>query len=289
MLTVAPTEMRRPGPVWFIALDFAAALAENRVFLCHSRSFMSTLLSRIRVVLCNTSHPGNIGSAARAMKTMGITRLDLVRPRRMPDEEAFALASGAGDVLEGVRVHGSLDAALSGTVLAAGFSSRRRELAPMLYSAREAAQELLSFAQHGEVALVFGSETFGLSIEELSRCHLLVSIPANPEYASLNLAQAVQIAAYELFMATSGDAPRRNAEGRPATFDEVEGLLVHLESAMLGSGFLDPEQPGRLMQRMRRMFGRTRLETEEVNILRGVLRSLEGEQPGRDVPTEVQS
>jgi tRNA/rRNA methyltransferase len=235
---------------------------------------MNDPLARIRIVLSRTSHPGNIGAAARAMKTMGLRRLVLVEPRRFPDDEATARASGATEVLEAATVSSSLAEALRGTVLAAGFTSRRRELGPPVRWLREAAAEIVAEASAGEVALIFGNETFGLSNEELALCQIPVLIPANPDYASLNLAAAVQVACYELRMACGGPPPAGPAAGfEAATLDEIEGLFSHLSQAMLSSGFLDPAHPGRLMPRLRRLFARTRLERDEVNILRGMLNS----------------
>ncbi len=232
-------------------------------------------LARIRVVLSHPSHPGNIGAVARAMKTMGVTRLHLVNPRGFPDAQASARARFGADVLERAMLCASVREALHGSVLAAGLTARQRDsVAPMRW-AREAAQELVATARSGEVALVFGNETYGLSNEELGLCQIPVMIPADPQCNSLNLAAAVQVMCYELRMAAmaNGEAPRGAAE--PATFEEVEQLLAHLHGAVLSSGFLDPDNPKRLMPRIRRLFARARLEKEEVSILRGMLRSFE--------------
>lgn len=229
-------------------------------------------LSRIRVVLVRTSHPGNIGAAARALKNMGLSRLYLVEPRSFPDPEAVSRASGATDVLDSVVVTDSLQAALQGVSLAAALTARRRELAAPMQWAREAAGNLFERAVAGEdVALVFGNETFGLSNEDLALCQVPVMIPANPEYSSLNLGAAVQVMAYELRMAqgVNGAAPS-NTEPL-ATIDEVEALMTHIEQATIASGFFNPANPKRLMPRLRRMFGRITLERDEVNILRGML------------------
>lgn len=235
---------------------------------------MNDPLARIRIVLSRTSHPGNIGAAARAMKTMGLSRLHLVEPRRFPDPEATSRASGASDVLDAAVVAGSLPEALRGSVLAAGFTARRRELGPPVRWLREAAAEIAAQPAGGEVALVFGNETAGLSNEELALCQIPVAIPTNPDYASLNLAAAVQLACYELRMACAVPAPVGPQPGfEPAALEEIDGLFGHLERAILASGFLDPANPGRLMPRLRRLFARTRLEREEINILRGMLNS----------------
>ncbi len=236
-------------------------------------------LANIRIVLCQTSHPGNIGSAARAMKTMGLSRLVLVAPRQFPHPEAEALASGAIDVLANAVVVPTLDEALAGTVLALGMTARRRDLSHRMLGLREASIEMLNTSVGGEVALVFGTEMFGLSNDELDRCQLAVHIPTNPQYSSLNLAAAVQVAAYELAMAASAwkvpESPRREL----ATHDELERFYAHLEQSMIATRFLNPDMPKRLMTRLRRLFSRALLEKEEVNILRGVLTA-------RDRPTK---
>ncbi len=229
----------------------------------------------LRIVLSRPSHPGNIGGAARAMKTMGFSDLRVVAPRRFPDPEAVALASGAQDVLEAVRVSASLEEALEGTVLAVGFSSRSRDLSHPPRALREAAPGILAAAAAGPVALVFGNETFGLTNEELGRCQELVMIPANPRYASLNLAAAVQVACYELATSAASFAAAAEPERVLAASEDVEALHAHFEAAMTESGFLDPAQPKRLMERMRRLFARARPEREEVKFLRGMLAAFE--------------
>ena len=233
------------------------------------------VLGRIRVVLCEPSHPGNIGAAARAMKTMGLARLVLVNPRKFPHPDADARASGATDVLRSTDVAASLDDALIGTRFACALSARRRDLTPEPVDVHAAAAELVGHAQSADAAIVFGPERVGLSIEDVSRCHRLVRIPANPEYPSLNLAAAVQIVAYEVRRAWAAGAPvePQGTDVNPASHEEVERMIVHLEETMRASGFLDPARPGRLIQRMRRMFARARPEAEEVAILRGFLRS----------------
>ncbi|MDR2000342.1 MAG: RNA methyltransferase [Zoogloeaceae bacterium] len=234
-------------------------------------------LERIRIVLCQPSHPGNIGAAARAMKTMGLTRLYLVAPKIFPDPQATAMAAGAVDVLANARICASLAEALTGTVAATALTSRRRDLATEPAWARPAAAQLAAEAASGEVALVFGNETAGLSNEELSLCRHWALIPTDREFKSLNLAQAVQILCYELRMAAvdAGPPPTVTEAGAPASHEEVEALIGHLERAVIASGFLDPAKPKRLIPRMRRMFARAGLEKEEVNILRGMLSSFE--------------
>jgi tRNA/rRNA methyltransferase len=230
---------------------------------------------RVRIVLSHTSHPGNIGAAARALKTMGFARLVLVKPKYFPDPQAEAMASGAGDVLAAAQVVGSLAEALQGVTVALALTARRRDLATEPLWARSGATELASVAATTEVALVFGNETSGLSNEDLALCGRWAMIPANPEYSSLNLAAAVQLLCYELRMALGAvpPAPTFNAAGTPATHEEIEGFMLHLESAAVASGFLDPDNPRRLMLRLRRMFARAGLEKEEVNVLRGLLAS----------------
>jgi tRNA/rRNA methyltransferase len=235
----------------------------------------ANLLRNIRVVLSHTSHPGNIGAAARAMKTMGLTELWLVNPKQFPDPQAQAMASGAADVLAGARVCEDLDQALAGTVLAVATTSRNRDLLSRLLTPREAAAQIAAQAAHCSVALVFGSESFGLSIRDVSRCQIVVNIPANPEYASLNLAAAVQVMAYEIRLAAAQfSGPLARPEFEPATLDEVERFFIHLEETLIRVGFLDPKNPKRLMLRLRRLFSRTRLEKEELAILRGILSSI---------------
>ncbi|MDR1228400.1 MAG: RNA methyltransferase [Azoarcus sp.] len=234
------------------------------------------LLDRVRVVLVRTSHPGNIGAAARAMKTMGLARLWLVSPASFPDPVAEARASGAGDVLAGAKVVDTLPEALDGTVFTAALTARRRDVSLPRLGPRAAAAEIVEWRARGEVALVFGNEASGLTNEELGLCALPVTIPANPDYASLNLGAAVQLMCYELRMAAMGEGACHAAAEcmpEPATHDEIEDFFAHLASAIVASGFLDPAKPRRLMPKLRRLFGRARLEKGEVAILRGILAS----------------
>ncbi|HWH47246.1 MAG TPA: RNA methyltransferase [Burkholderiales bacterium] len=231
-------------------------------------------LDRVRIVLCETSHPGNIGAAARAMKTMGLSRLVLVNPKHFPHADAEAFASGALDVLGKARVCETLEAALAGTVLAVASTSRHRDLTHEVVDCREACKRIVQDALEHEVALVFGPERTGLAVRDVNKCQLIAVIPANREYSSLNLAQAVQVFAYELGMSAGGAVPHTQAFANVATHEELEGFYQHLEDVFHKSGFLDPQEPKRLMQRMRRLFARARLEKEEVNILRGFLRAV---------------
>ena len=229
-------------------------------------------LKNIRVVLCETSHPGNIGAAARAMKTMGLTKLHLVAPQRFPDPEAQWRAARAVDVLDKARVHETLDEALRGVAFSVACSARAREMAVPETTARKAAARIVEVARSQSAALVFGNETYGLTTEEVNKCRLLATIPANPRYASLNLAAAVQVFAYEVRMAT---AAKESGKAQPlATHEEVEGFYEYLEAVMTESAFLDPKHPGKLMPRLKRLFARAGLEPEEVNILRGLLKAL---------------
>jgi tRNA/rRNA methyltransferase len=233
---------------------------------------LATRAARVRVVLSRTSHPGNIGAAARAMLTMGLARLTLVATKRFPDAEATALAAGATEVLASATIVDTLDAALAGCSCAIGLSARPREFAGRVMSVRDAARFAMSpAAGDGDVALVFGNEMSGLSNDELARCTLIATIPANPRYASLNLAAAVQVAAYEWRMAAGGGTVWRAPRFAPATHDAIEGLHAHAARTLAAIGFLDVRRPRRLMPRLRRLFARAGLEREEINILRGVL------------------
>jgi tRNA/rRNA methyltransferase len=234
-----------------------------------------TALDRVRVVLSRPSHPGNIGAAARAMRTMGITDLRLVSPRQFPDAQATALAAGAADVLERARVCATLDEALAGSVLAAGFTARGRELSHPARVLREAAPEVVAAAGDGAVALVFGNETSGLSNDEMGRCRLAVTIPSDPVYGSLNLAAAVQVACYEIACAAQAYGVGEPRAHEPATADDLEALYAHWRAAMEASGYLDPARPGRLMERLRRMLARAAPERSEVKALRGMLEAFE--------------
>jgi tRNA/rRNA methyltransferase len=242
----------------------------------------SLLFDRIRVVLSHPSHPGNIGAAARAMKTMGLSRLVLVNPKEFPHAQADAMAAGATDLLVQARVVDSMSVALQGTVLAVALTARRRELATPALWARDAAAEVVQAAATGEVALVFGNETSGLSNDELGLCRRWATVPVAPDFSSLNLAAAVQVMCYELRLAAldPGSPPAISGAGKVASHEEVEGLVAHIERAAIGSGFLDPASPKRLIPRMRRLLARAVPEKEEINILRGMLAALENPLPG---------
>lgn len=231
-------------------------------------------LDNVRIVLSHTSHPGNIGGAARAMKTMGLDALYLVNPKSFPDAAADARATGAQDLLERARVCTSLDEALAGTVLAVACTARSRDLAHEVLSARQVGPVLLEHALQGPVALVFGTEMSGLTNEETGKCQVLAHIPTNPDYSSLNLAAAVQVMAYELRTALPEAAAMEAKPRALATFEDVEYYYQRLEKILVETEFLDPEQPKRLMARLRRLFARARLEAQELNILQGMLTAL---------------
>ncbi|AJP59596.2 RNA methyltransferase [Pandoraea vervacti] len=261
-----------------------------------------SIFDQVRFVLNETSHPGNVGSAARAIKTMGFGRLVLAAPRAgadvLRDPEAVALASGADDVLASALVVPDLDAALQGVSWAVALSARSREYGPPNAEPRESAAIAVQHAgQGGSVAFIFGSERTGLSNADVERCNALVHIPANPVYSSLNLSQAVQLIAWEMRMAClayergdfAGDASQETVERAAvvptpssgstphealATRDDIEGMLAHLERALVDLDFLDPDNPKKLMTRLRRLFAKSHLEREEVNILRGIAKHI---------------
>nr|VFJ49770.1 MAG: tRNA (cytidine32/uridine32-2'-O)-methyltransferase [Candidatus Kentron sp. DK] len=240
-------------------------------------------LDNVLIVLVGTTHPGNIGAVARAMKTMGLGRLALVNPKRFPCAEASARAAGADDVLYEAGVFDSPDAALADCRWVVGTTARTRSLPCPEFSPRECAKRLIATAQTGQVALVFGREHSGLTNEELDRCHAVVRIPANPAYQSLNLASAVQVLSYELRMACLDTALSGGEEGPNARRNTVvampgginasewEGLFRHLEVALQDVGYYDPAKPKKLMRRLRRFFQRAGLDHSELNILRGIL------------------
>jgi tRNA (cytidine32/uridine32-2'-O)-methyltransferase len=240
-------------------------------------SATADLAQRVRIVLVETSHSGNVGGTARAMKTMGLGRLWLVAPRCKINAEAVARASGATGVLDETRQCATLDEALAGCRLVLGTTARPRTLDWPALEARAAAQKLVTEARTGDVALVFGTERTGLTNEHLDRCHYRVTIPANPDYSSLNLASAVQVLCYEIWVALNDAADMRpeTEEARPANADDMTRFYVHLETVLLASGFLDPNNPRHLMRRLRRLFNRARPDENELNILRGILTSVE--------------
>ena len=231
----------------------------------------------ISIVLAGTSHPGNIGSAARAMKTMGLTELRLVAPERYPSEEATALAAGADDVLAAARVYPTMDEAVADCGLIVGTTARARHLPWRIVEPREGARELVAAARDGRVAVLFGAERTGLTNEDIERCQLLVSIPTGSSYGSLNLAMAVQVITYELLLAGRDENAAAEARGVPlASAAEMEKFYMHLAEVMDEVGFRDRNGDGHLMSRVRRLFNRAVLDQNEVNILRGILTSVQG-------------
>ena len=231
----------------------------------------------IRIVLVATTHPGNIGSTARAMKTMGLHRLYLVSPKVFPDPRAHEMSAGAYDVLlDNVVVTDSLPQALSGCKLVLATSARARDMALSGLTPSECASLVASTPDDTEIAIVFGREHAGLTNEELLHCHYHIHIPSNPEFSSLNLAQAVQIVAYELRMKLlSPTATVETRKDHLATVDEVEKFHEHLQEVLIDVDFLKPSNPKKLVPRLRRMFNRIQLEQMEVNILRGILTQIE--------------
>jgi len=244
---------------------------------------MQDLLSRIRIVLVNTSHPGNIGGVARAMKNMGLSKLVLVEPQEFPSDKADARSSGAVDLLENAQVVSSLPEAVTGCGLVIGTSARSRHIPWPLMSPRQTATQALQEATQHEVALVFGREDRGLTNEELQQCNFHMHIPTNENFSSLNLAAAVQVIAYELrvgVLAKQEAATQQSAE-QPlwgtdwdielASNDELERLFEHMQQTLIDIDFLDPQNPRQLMPRLRRLYLRARPDKVETNVLRGIL------------------
>ncbi|MTV41999.1 RNA methyltransferase [Duganella radicis] len=256
----------------------------------------TNLFKQLRFILVETSRAGNIGAVARAMKTMGYSDLVLVAPRfenALHDPEAVAFASGAQDILRGARVVGSMAEALEGITYAAAVSARLREFSPPVLSPRQLAGQLVA-QPDWRAALIFGNERFGLPNELVEKCNVLINIPANPDYSSLNLSQAAQVLAYECRMAVldgagvaltprqpGGDANEVGFQGEAASIEQIEGMFTHLERALVEIGFLDVGNPRKLMPRLKRLFARAQLEKEEVNILRGIARHMRGRH-GKD-------
>jgi tRNA/rRNA methyltransferase len=244
-----------------------------------------SLFKRLRFVLVETSRAGNVGSVARAMKTMGFSDLVLVAPRcndPLHDPEAVAFASGAVDVLQGAQIVDSIGQALEGCNFAAAVSARLREFSPPVWSPREFSAHAAGDAQL-RPALILGNERFGLPNQIVERCNVLINIPANPDYSSLNLSQAAQVLAYECRLAAQGENRTQEGigfQGEAASLAQIEGMYAHLEEALVAIGFLDANNPKKLMPRLKRLFARTQLETEEVNILRGIARQILRDRQG---------
>lgn len=236
------------------------------------------MLQNIRIVLVETSHTGNMGSVARAMKTMGLTNLYLVNPLVKPDSQAISLAAGASDVIGDAVIVDSLDEAIAGCSLVVGTSARSRTLPWPMLDARECGVKCVEEGAQAPVAIVFGRERVGLTNDELQKCHYHVAIPANPDYSSLNLAMAVQILAYEVRMAflqsDRTEQPQYEESPYPLV-DDLERFYQHLEQMMVNSGFIRQSNPGQVMSKLRRLYTRARPERDELNILRGMLASFE--------------
>lgn len=243
--------------------------------LAKNESFV--MLERIRIVLVSTSHPGNIGSAARAMKTMGLSQLYLVAPHEFPHPKALEMASGADDVLAGAVVVETLDEAIHDCALVVGASARMRTIPWPLLAPRAMAEKVRQQTADVHTAILFGREQSGLSNEELQRCNLHIQIPANPDYSSLNIAAAVQVIAYELRVASINinEVEAEEWDYRLATADEMEKFFNHLQEVLIEIHFLKMNAPRKLMTRLRRLFLRTRPDVMEMNILRGMLTAVQ--------------
>ena len=233
------------------------------------------MLDNIRVVLVNTSHPGNIGSAARAMKTMGIHDLVLVDPVEPPDGRTTAMAAGAVHVLANLRVVDTLAEAVADCGLVIGSSARSRTLDWPMLDPRQAGAKSIAEAPQHKVALVFGRERTGLTNDELQQCHYHVCIPANPDYSSLNLAMAVQTICYEVRMHSLADKPQASPDEAYPQQQDLDRFYVHLEQMLLQVNFLRADHPGNVMSKLRRLFNRVRPDSQELNILRGILTAVQ--------------
>ncbi len=241
------------------------------------------ILDNIRIVLVETSHTGNVGSAARAMKTMGLSQLYLVNPLVKPDSHSIAMAAGASEIIENAKLVNSLDQAIEGCHLVIGTSARSRTLSWPMLQPNESGTILVKSAHQAPVALVFGRERVGLTNEELQKCHYHVMIAANPAYSSLNLAMAVQILSYEIRQAYLTEVSETNSSSiMPLSEDEhyplaedLERFYQHLEQILVKTEFIRTTNPGPIMGRLRRLFTRARPESQELNILRGILSSID--------------
>ncbi len=230
--------------------------------------------NHIRIVMINTSHPGNIGAAARVMKNMGLERLYLVEPKYFPDANATAMASGADDLLEKALVCPSLEQAVQGCHLVLGTTARERKIQHEFIDAREAGTLLNRESLEYEIALLFGRERIGLTNDEIGLCHKLINISTNPDYPSLNVASAIQIVCYEIMMAAIDTQTAAKAASKAIAYansDELERYYQHLEQTLIDIEFLRPRHSPQLMPKLRNIYNRLRLEQQEVNILRGIL------------------
>jgi len=232
------------------------------------------MLENIRIVLINTFHPGNIGAAARAMKNMGLSQLYLVDPRVYPSEEADSRAAGAKDLLDSAVVVNTMDEAIADCQLVIGTSARNRTFDLPIFDAHDCAKKVVGEAQQGKVAIIFGRETMGLHNSELQKCNYHVYIPANPEYPVLNVSAAIQLVCYEIWQAHTKQDFVKQEEPYPLTRD-MELFYEHLESALRKTNFIIPQHEGRVMDKLRRYFNRSRPERTELNMLRGILTSVD--------------
>ena len=239
------------------------------------------MLDNVRIVLVHTTHPGNIGAVARAMKNMALSSLWLVAPRHFPHAEATARASGADDLLERVRVCATLDEALADCRFVVGTSARCRTVDWTGFEPRECAARLTAEAAAGPVALVFGRESSGLTNEELDRCDRLVRIPSNPEYSSLNVAMAAQVLAYEIHLAARAVGAQQMPDHDPATAAQMESFFSHLAQALDDIGFTKGRHAEKLLRRLRRLFLRVRPDVDDLTILRGILSAAQGRKSMR--------
>ena len=228
----------------------------------------------VRIVLIDPSHPGNIGSVARAMKNMALADRVLVRPRAFPHAEAVALAAGADDILANARIVDSVAEAIADCAFIAGTTSRPRSYYWEFTTPRDVAGRIVALPQENRAALLFGSERFGLATEDLNHCNVLVRIPANPEYCSLNLAMSVQLTAYEIFLAREQPQSHTQLEMALAPSGDVEHFYAHLHQVLNDIDFDD--RTGHLMERLRRLFNRAQLDRNELNIMRGILSAVQG-------------
>ncbi len=236
------------------------------------------MLERVKVVLVGTTHSGNIGSAARAMKVMGLSQMVLVDPQCQVDAQAIALAAGASDIALNAQIYPTLEAAVADCGLVVGTSARSRTLEWPMLEPRECGEKLISEANQHSVAMVFGRERTGLTNDELQLCHYHVCVPANPEYSSLNLAMAVQLLSYEVrmaYLALQQSSQSSTLQEEYPRHQELERFYAHLEQVIMQTEFISAQQPGQVMNKLRRMFTRARPEAQEINILRGILTSVQ--------------
>ena len=236
------------------------------------------MLERVKVVLVGTTHYGNIGSAARAMKVMGLSQMVLVDPQCQVDAQAIALAAGASEIALNAQIYPTLEAAVADCGLVVGTSARSRTLEWPMLEPRECGEKLISEANQHSVAMVFGRERTGLTNDELQLCHYHVCVPANPEYSSLNLAMAVQLLSYEVrmaYLALQQSSQSSTLQEEYPRHQELERFYAHLEQVIMQTEFISAQQPGQVMNKLRRMFTRARPEAQEINILRGILTSVQ--------------